>query len=195
MWHWRAAPPPFHAFALLILGHLLSCHLLHIHQNQLRKQSLAPPRLCSAKTRSSSTAISKQPCWKEGGTNTTVLFSTPFQPEVPGSNEVFLLFAWGLVRKVLVWVLARRQFPRCPVGSLVVTEIPVQQEGQNDYRQHNDDNDHWKTYSVDEWDRWQFHKVIYDQSCEWRGSYRRQLQDLKLLEQLLLLLKEERFFF
>lgn len=143
----------------------------------------------------SSAAVSKQLCLNEGSNDTTVPPLTPFQPEWPGSNEVFLLFARGLVRQVLVRVLAGGQFPRRPVGSLVVTEIPVQQEGQNGYRQHNDDNDHWKTYNVDVWDRWLFHKVIYDESCSRRKSYRLQLQDQKSLEQLLSLLKEERHFF
>lgn len=61
----------------------------------------------------------------------------------PGSYEVFLLSAGVLGPVVLVGVLSRRQLPRCPVGAFVVAQIPVQQEGHNHQRQHNDGNDHW----------------------------------------------------
>lgn len=113
------------------LWHCLSCVLQNKNPNPPPQQQLA----------SSSLAGSRE------ATVQQFLFWPHFKPQWPGSNEVFLLFAWGLVRQVLVWVLAGGQFPRRPVGSLVVTEIPVQQEGQNGYRQHNDDNHHWKTHT------------------------------------------------
>lgn len=144
-----------------------------------------------------------QLCSTEGDTKYNSSFSLfsprppSFQASRPGSNEVLLLLAGAVVAEVLgVGVLAGGQLPRCPVGSFVVTEIPVEQEGQNRHRQQNHHNNHWekkKHTSTSVWTRETSgnsarFRAINQRGAEKRDSYRRPLQSRSFPGQLLLTL-------
>lgn len=97
---------------------------------------------------------SKHRCIKKKKKKSPISFLVFYRPfclssltlckSLPGSYEVFLLFARSLVIVLVIGVIPRSCLPCRPVVSFVVAEIPVKQEAQSSDRQQDENNNPWK---------------------------------------------------